>query len=527
MPDLAEPLLPPALRLGALVVVPAAFLLSLLVAAAIVGAWLRRPIPAAWTERARLATSVRLTLMLVTLCFALAGGIFAWHLASPLLGTSRAWLGLATGVAAFAGADLVRLGLERRLRGEAIPALGWYAWKALWLAIFGAQLVPVLVGGVLAGDRFDRRAVLVVAATMAIVLALGTGALWLVLAALGLVRRASERVCAAVERASARTGVRPKAVWTIPTLGVPFANAFALPMLRRIAFTADAVRWLDDDELEAIAAHELGHVSEPASVIAARLARSAIYLPLVLLRPLIGVFGPAAALLLPLVFVVGVRLSARLARRMEERADAIAHGRGRGGRHPPHDDEVSPAYARGLEKLYARNLVPAVMAGKRRVHPDLWDRMVAAGATPAYPKPAPPRTKGALLVGVTAGFLGALALGGFDAWVGATLERRAASLVAAEARARLDEGAVVEAFRLYDRARQLDGRAVYSAAMALCEARFDACLNAAEDLAAVRRTGADPELAPMLSEADRALADCWTRRATSEGPIPLAPDEEE
>ncbi|GAC1376249.1 MAG: hypothetical protein NVSMB47_21900 [Polyangiales bacterium] len=63
--------------------------------------------------------------------------------------------------------------------------------------------------------------------------------------------------------------------------------------------------------------------------------------------------------------------------------------------------------------------------------------------------------------------------------------------------------------------------------MALCEARLDACLDAAEDLATVRRARSDPELATMRSDADRAIVDCWTRAAAKYGPIALPPDEEE
>ena len=46
-------------------------------------------------------------------------------------------------------------------------------------------------------------------------------------------------------------------------------------------------------------------------------------------------------------------------------------------------------YARALEKIYEANLLPVVLREKR-VHPDLYDRLVAAGATPAYARPKPP-----------------------------------------------------------------------------------------------------------------------------------------
>jgi hypothetical protein len=47
-------------------------------------------------------------------------------------------------------------------------------------------------------------------------------------------------------------------------------------------------------------------------------------------------------------------------------------------------------YAQALERLYEINQTPAVMPRRAtKIHPDLYDRMIAAGVTPDYPKPAP------------------------------------------------------------------------------------------------------------------------------------------
>jgi hypothetical protein len=67
---------------------------------------------------------------------------------------------------------------------------------------------------------------------------------------------------------------------------------------------------------------------------------------------------------------------------MEERSDRLAQSL---------EGESAVAYARALEKLYAANLLPVVVRGKRQVHPHLYDRLVAVGVPPAYPRPAPPR----------------------------------------------------------------------------------------------------------------------------------------
>jgi hypothetical protein len=47
-------------------------------------------------------------------------------------------------------------------------------------------------------------------------------------------------------------------------------------------------------------------------------------------------------------------------------------------------------YARALERIYEVNLTPAVLGG-RPMHPHLYDRLLAAGVQPSYPRPAPPR----------------------------------------------------------------------------------------------------------------------------------------
>jgi hypothetical protein len=65
--------------------------------------------------------------------------------------------------------------------------------------------------------------------------------------------------------------------------------------------------------------------------------------------------------------------------RLETRADAMAKG----------NEAETGAYAQALLKLYTDNLLPAVSARKRATHPHLYDRLLAAGVTPDFPRPAP------------------------------------------------------------------------------------------------------------------------------------------
>lgn len=82
---------------------------------------------------------------------------------------------------------------------------------------------------------------------------------------------------------------------------------------------------------------------------------------------------------------------------MEKRADRIAI-----------ENQADPAvYARALERLYQTNQMPAVMPPRmERPHPDLYDRMLDAGVTPDFPKPAPPKKQSWTTLLLLAGFVG-------------------------------------------------------------------------------------------------------------------------
>jgi hypothetical protein len=65
---------------------------------------------------------------------------------------------------------------------------------------------------------------------------------------------------------------------------------------------------------------------------------------------------------------------------METNADAVGHG----------NEASEGTYARALERLHEVNAVPAVLRARRVTHPHLYDRMLASGVTPSYPRPEPP-----------------------------------------------------------------------------------------------------------------------------------------
>jgi Zn-dependent protease with chaperone function len=346
---------------------------------------LRAARPQVWFERARLAFPARavsrFALLLLPVAFAIVVMIqpFDLSMEHPLVA------GLAVAVPALVAAGIVRLRVERVVRDRPFGAgemlRGWLAFAA----VLFPHVIAGAVGTIVASDRFDARTLGALAGALVVVVASFLGAGVALARLLGVARPASARLLAAVDAASAATGIRPRSVLE---LDLAMANAFALPASRMMLFTPDAQRALDDAGIAAIARHELGHVSEPPRVVAARLAGAMIVVgSIVVMRPIAGqVFRQdgIGAMLVSLLVIIAALLFVRLvirplARRMEERADGIARA------HQAHDGE----YARALEALYAENLTPAVM-NARGTHPHLYDRLVAAGATPSWPRPAPP-----------------------------------------------------------------------------------------------------------------------------------------
>jgi Zn-dependent protease with chaperone function len=372
------------------------------VSARIAIAPLRAAAAAPWVERARLAFPARATSRFAVLLLPAAYAVFA-ALPAAEPGERNPWVvAVAVAVPSLVATFLVRLSVERTVRARRVGAVEMLrGWIALWVVVYPHAFVA-LAGLALASDDFDARTCVALAATVVAVVAAFLGAGVALARMLGVARPAPERTRRAVDAAAAATGVSPRAVFEID---LAQANAFALPAPRWLLFTPEAARVLDDAQLAAIARHELGHVSEPPRVVVARATGAVVVVgTLVAARPIAGlVLSPDPGLLrllVALLVMLGAVLFSLLvvrplARRMEQRADAIARG------HDAHDGE----YARALEELYAANLMPAV-TNVRGVHPHLYDRLVAAGAAPVWPRPAPPsraRLRAAMLacVGIT------------------------------------------------------------------------------------------------------------------------------
>jgi Zn-dependent protease with chaperone function len=373
-------LLPAWVGWGNLVCIPVVFALSSLVSW--LSAWVAIPSrhgyeSAAWVDKARLGypasqiSRFNVILMYVMAC------LLAPFCRGPFSRIPEPVHTFLVGSAAFAGALLVRIWVGYRLRPgswslkyrlQGMLTDGLFLWPHL-LAVM--LLAPLLPGTLTAG------AISVIASSTLFLGFIAWGGGIFLARALGLARPASDRLRGVVQRAAARVGVSPRGTYELTS---PEANAFALPACQRLAFTDRVLTLCDDEELAAICAHELGHLTESRLTVLGRTLGIWILLPLLAAKPMIGSYGLLAYFWVYVLFLGGCLLLGRLTHRMEVRADAVG---------AMHQGEPG-TYARALAKMYEANLAPAVLFGKHGGHPHLYDRLLAAGVESGYSRPQPP-----------------------------------------------------------------------------------------------------------------------------------------
>jgi hypothetical protein len=115
-----------------------------------------------------------------------------------------------------------------------------------------------------------------------------------------------------------------------------------------------------------------------------------LLLALAWFRPLNGWIGTVYALLLLQLAWLATWAAGKKSKTWEARADAHVH---------EHVEDPT-VYARALEKLHEDNLAPAV-THREGTHPHLYDRMLAAGLQPGYPRPQPTRSFQPWGIGIT------------------------------------------------------------------------------------------------------------------------------
>lgn len=382
--------------------------LSARLSAALAARRWRAAADAPWPERARLAWPMRRTVALTALMLPIAVGFLFAVQIGPLLGVDSvvsAWLGWA---ASYLGARRASQQIERGVLALASPKTtdGATAAEAGRPVFLGDLLVTTTLGTLaltcaLMPRQWGWSALGVLTAGLLLQTFNLFGGWVHVLKRLGRVHPADARLMAIVDRASTAVGVQPRSLLVVQSLQT---NALAWPAPRLILFTTACRELLNNEELGAVAVHELGHLNEPRPVYWSRILVAYGFVGLALCVPLVGSFGFLAALAPAVVLLVGLFLLKRLARHMEIRSDQLA---------TTHEGEETGTYARALEKIHEANLIPVVLSSKRQVHPDLYDRLTAAGRTPGYPRPAPPRNPGwsmapAVVVMAVCVFLGML-----------------------------------------------------------------------------------------------------------------------
>ena len=343
----------------------------------------RQTVGVHWSERARLAYTPGITVLWLAVGLpataGLIGDVTLGALAPQLPGGNLAlttnWL------AAFAGIMVVRYLWLRELWGARVTLRSWLAGCLVVLFI----LIPSLVvTGLLISVlpmKFNMQAVGIFCAAVVVVTFFLFGGGILILRALGIVKPAPPSLTGMVQQLAVQMNVRgPVKVFVLEWAQV---NAVAWPVYRAVGFSRALVEVMDEDEVRAVAAHELAHLLEPAWVRRIKIAHMFAYLPIVLLMKYGGLWSIPIGGFLFLAITLGY---IRFTHRYEKRAD-----------HLENEAIGDPnAYMRSMIKLHQANVHPAVMPGKQ-THPHLYDRLLAAGIQPDFPRPLPPSRKTPLL----------------------------------------------------------------------------------------------------------------------------------
>ncbi len=286
------------------------------------------------------------------------------------------WLVFLIGISALAGCIL---GSREAARGLPLPATagtGGMGAVAGWLLLFPGMPGLLAVMAFTWHRGLDTGALAIAGSILAACVLLCVGGSVAILRAVGLARPVDgelERTCR--EMAAAR-GL---AVRHVMSMDLGMANAFAFPWTRDLAFTRAILTVLDGEELRSVISHELGHLAEGRAERWKRLV-GLLAIPTVGLAP--GAMGAGQPLLglglLGAHFLVN-RWVAWHHKRLETTADT----------HASESQEGEGVYARALEKIHVAGLIPAVLH-PGLPHPNLYDRMTAAGAAPGFPRPMPP-----------------------------------------------------------------------------------------------------------------------------------------
>lgn len=329
-----------------------------------------------WSLRASWAHGCRTAGWLSWLTTVAIVGFLSFHATEPLglLGALITWSSM---LGAAIGARLAFNALHPALKAQR-TARQRFADLAFGPGTLYYWALAPLVWAPLVTSDFDHQTGMVL--TLAVTLHFAWGGSTLTLwRSLGLVTAPTPELAALVRETAehARVPLHRVSVWRWRT-----ANAITFPHKREIALTVRLVEVLDDEELRGLVVHQLARLTEPRRMFLVRVCMTIAPLGLLLVRPMAATHGALAVVAVVAsvvaVFVVGARAS----HRAERVADAATHR-----------EDASLAYARALSKIHEDRLLPAVTSRGTKSHHDLYERMLAAGVTPDFPRPPAPDTK--------------------------------------------------------------------------------------------------------------------------------------
>lgn len=330
-----------------------------------------------WTERAKRSWGVR---VLITLGPVVLLGINLARAGSDHSGWESTLRLITLPTCVALGAMIGSLPVTRRVFGRPVGLSDLLREYAVLFLVLGPAATVLLVMLVLLfPHRLGTTSVSIMIGSFIVALALTLGLAVPIVRAFGLLAPPPPRLQEIVRAASEQARISPPPVYL---LRWHQANAVAFPFARLLAFTGPALDILTDRELHAVCLHEIAHLQESTRHKLIRLSGLMVLFPLFTFPVWSKAYG-LPGVLLPLgIYILGNRLLGSFNQRMEHAADAAACG----------EDQSSDAvcYAQALEKIYRFNMVPAVMRGKAQSHPHLYDRLVAAGITPEYPRPKAP-----------------------------------------------------------------------------------------------------------------------------------------
>ena len=354
-----------------------------------------------WSEGARRLWAVRqakafvvifspaLAVTIIAIVY-LNSALFPW----PLLIVAVA---VASGLGVYAGGGRFR---------DAIPAKSNFSGSLLTAATMSVLIYPVfylaIFFGAIMPSGFSWGGLAWLSAFAALTLGVSKGYGLKLAVRCGLAAPAPDEIRTGVQELAAKLGVKQVSVYIAKSETL---NAFAFPWTPAVAFTAGLLASMTPGEVIAIGAHEIGHLTESRATLRARFGL--LWLAFVILAAFyvlhsLGISGAGQLIVVAVLARVGLSFAGKFLRDQETRADTIAQ-KNSGG------DERT-FYASTLEKLYRLNGMPAVMARKSATHPELYDRLLASGKTPDFPRPEPPPMRRAIAAGSACMVFGLLAM---------------------------------------------------------------------------------------------------------------------